>query len=332
VGGRSRLAIERVVRKEYLAVIITPGCFIGGGLLCGAAQHCDLAPGYARHLLFISIVAQLYGTTFLLLAAGERASTWAGGRRSGLVPFYRPWLPAAAIVVVCSAVLDSQFKDNLGFDEARMLGLMVGLTFALGCLRPGFRSKVVPRLGPIGQWLQNRYWAFDRVLQRFADEILPHANSLFAEMGSRALIIPPASSSDRIQLKLKRSQRKGLFGKVIFMLDARMEVPREEYDLIRRYDLGDLVIYDSLARRKHTDALQAHLESTREQASVFDSAAKQFLSIGKTMFRFARAFMGRCGSLLLYRDGLPPSTSCRSPGAPVHTWPDSKVTAGGQDG
>jgi len=28
---------------------------------------------------------------------------------------------------------------------------------------------------------------------------------------------------------------------------------------------------------------------------------------------------GRCGSLLLHRDGLPPSTFCRSPGAPVHS-------------
>ena len=27
---------------------------------------------------------------------------------------------------------------------------------------------------------------------------------------------------------------------------------------------------------------------------------------------------GRCGSLRLHRDGLPPSTFCRSPGAPVH--------------
>jgi hypothetical protein len=27
---------------------------------------------------------------------------------------------------------------------------------------------------------------------------------------------------------------------------------------------------------------------------------------------------GQCGSLLLHRDGLPPSTFCRSPGAPVH--------------
>ena len=28
---------------------------------------------------------------------------------------------------------------------------------------------------------------------------------------------------------------------------------------------------------------------------------------------------GQCGSLLLHCDGLPPSTSCRSPGAPVHS-------------
>jgi hypothetical protein len=30
---------------------------------------------------------------------------------------------------------------------------------------------------------------------------------------------------------------------------------------------------------------------------------------------------GRCGSLLLHRDGLSPPTFRRSPGAPVHTWP-----------
>jgi hypothetical protein len=36
-----------------------------------------------------------------------------------------------------------------------------------------------------------------------------------------------------------------------------------------------------------------------------------------------RITRGRCGSLNLHRDGLPPSTSCRSPGAPVHTWAHS---------
>ncbi len=42
--------------------------------------------------------------------------------------------------------------------------------------------------------------------------------------------------------------------------------------------------------------------------------------------RFTSAFAdtpcitrGQCGSLLLHRDGLPPSTFCRSPGAPVHS-------------
>jgi hypothetical protein len=32
------------------------------------------------------------------------------------------------------------------------------------------------------------------------------------------------------------------------------------------------------------------------------------------------AARGRYGSLHLHRGGLPPSTFCRSPGAPVHTW------------
>jgi hypothetical protein len=32
-----------------------------------------------------------------------------------------------------------------------------------------------------------------------------------------------------------------------------------------------------------------------------------------------RMTRGRCGSLNLHRKGLAPSTSCRSPGAPVHT-------------
>ena len=38
--------------------------------------------------------------------------------------------------------------------------------------------------------------------------------------------------------------------------------------------------------------------------------------LGAMDFGIAR---GQCGSLLLHRDGLPPSTSCRSPGAPVHS-------------
>jgi hypothetical protein len=58
------------------------------------------------------------------------------------------------------------------------------------------------------------------------------------------------------------------------------------------------------------------------------SYAAQYLACALPCERFTSALTGipcitrgRCGSLLLHRDGLPPSTSCRSPGAPVHTWP-----------
>ena len=56
------------------------------------------------------------------------------------------------------------------------------------------------------------------------------------------------------------------------------------------------------------------------------SYAAQYLACTLPCERFTSALAdnpcitrGRCGSLLLHRDGLPPSTFCRSPGAPVHT-------------
>jgi hypothetical protein len=58
------------------------------------------------------------------------------------------------------------------------------------------------------------------------------------------------------------------------------------------------------------------------------SYAAQYLACALPCERFTSALAGipcitrgRCGSLLLHRDGLPPSTFWRSPGAPVHTWP-----------
>ena len=55
------------------------------------------------------------------------------------------------------------------------------------------------------------------------------------------------------------------------------------------------------------------------------SYAAQYLACALPCERFTSALAdnpciarGQCGSLLLHRDGLPPSTFCRSPGAPVH--------------
>jgi hypothetical protein len=102
-------------------------------------------------------------------------------------------------------------------------------------------------------------------------------------------VIPRVAEGRKMQLKLKRSQRGSLMGKIIYILDARIEIPAEERQLIEKYRLGDLVIYDSTGRKKHGESLEQHLESTKENPSLTDPAGTQLLGVGKTLYRFARA-------------------------------------------
>ena len=59
-----------------------------------------------------------------------------------------------------------------------------------------------------------------------------------------------------MQLKLRQSQRSaGMLGRsVMFMLDARLELTEEEAANLRKYGLGDEVVYNSAASRKHFEA------------------------------------------------------------------------------
>ena len=66
------------------------------------------------------------------------------------------------------------------------------------------------------------------------------------------------------------------------------------------------------------------------------SYAAQYLACALPCERFTSALAGipcitrgQCGSLLLHRDGLPPSTFCRSPGAPVHSINSGRCGIGG---
>jgi hypothetical protein len=109
------------------------------------------------------------------------------------------------------------------------------------------------------------------------------------QVPSHSLDVLIAPSGQRMQLKLKRSQRSGFTGKVIFVVDARMEVSAEEYDLIQRYKLGDDVIYDSSARQQHTEAMKEHVKRSQEGPRFRDSVDGQLMSLGKQFYRLARA-------------------------------------------
>lgn len=112
---------------------------------------------------------------------------------------------------------------------------------------------------------------------------------------SRALVPAPvaipevASSPQTTALKLKRSQRDGMMGKVIFILDARMELSPEDAALVTKYRLGERVVYESETRKKHAEATKAHAESTRQHPSLLASPKDQAMGLGKTLYRVARA-------------------------------------------
>jgi hypothetical protein len=72
-----------------------------------------------------------------------------------------------------------------------------------------------------------------------------------------------------LQLKRRRSQRTaGMLSKsVMFMLDARLDLSPEEAANVRKYALGNQVIYNSAASRKHLEA--AAEAAVRETAGSF---------------------------------------------------------------
>src|SRR5262249_16883185 len=115
-------------------------------------------------------------------------------------------------------------------------------------------------------------------LSKSADAIHPSGADDPPE--SSVPIEPPTRS---MSLKLKRPQRPGVTGKMIFALDARIGLNAEEHALVKKYKLGGFVVYDSTARSKHAEATKEHIEKSREHPSLFDGPGAQFFGLAKTL-------------------------------------------------
>lgn len=87
-----------------------------------------------------------------------------------------------------------------------------------------------------------------------------------------------------MQLKLKRSQRAGgmMGGKVFFGLDARAELSPDERNLVQKYGLGKIVVYDSEARKKHGESAYGHFDDAATTPSYTASSA------GRSLWKNAR--------------------------------------------
>jgi len=82
-----------------------------------------------------------------------------------------------------------------------------------------------------------------------------------------------------MKLKISRSQKsKGVMSKdMIFCLDARVELTKQESDAVKKYHLGNQAVYNS-ARSKH------HLDKGAQ-----DVASKTLIGIIKGFFRLGMA-------------------------------------------
>lgn len=102
-------------------------------------------------------------------------------------------------------------------------------------------------------------------------------------------VIPASGSPKGMHLKLRRAQRSGVMGKVIFSLDARIEPSAEQLALIRKYGLGKMVVYDSEARQRNASAAAAHMDSAAGAASATPyTAAGAAMSIASTLWRASK--------------------------------------------
>ena len=131
------------------------------------------------------------------------------------------------------------------------------------------------------------------------------ANQALVPLNGGGSYPPPAlytpTAADAMQLKLQRSQRTSMFGKVIFVLDARMELTRDEHELLVKYRLGNDVVYESSSRKRRKENTLAHLEMTKGGPSLRDSAGAQLWGVAKTMFWLGRAGVSATSAALSLR-------------------------------
>jgi len=81
-------------------------------------------------------------------------------------------------------------------------------------------------------------------------------------------------------------------GKVFFVLDARADLATDEQNLVKKYNLGKLIVYDSEARKKHTEAAAQHFDSagnTPIRGSTGGTVARSLWSNAQGLARMAAA-------------------------------------------
>lgn len=131
-----------------------------------------------------------------------------------------------------------------------------------------------------------------------------------------------------MHLKIKRSQKKGLMGKVIFALDIRADYSQEERDNINKYHLGGEVVYSSENARKYAARADAHLDGGGSVVKGLLSAALAGMSLNVTI---ATLQQGHHIETKTMEELLEAEDALRSACANLTTWLDAAATFDGRE-
>ena len=133
------------------------------------------------------------------------------------------------------------------------------------------------------------YLHLKRVLAEKKAEAEAAARKAALTAATNALALAPL---EKMYLKLKRSQRYNMWGSVIFVLDARMDVPAGARQYIYTYGLGNRLVYESEDRQKHRQRALAHGMASADAAGSMGwtpSVGQIGKSVLKTAWQLSRA-------------------------------------------
>jgi hypothetical protein len=305
IWGWSALAEGRnadaFTQNEMGRIVLSSFVLLGAGMLLGFLQNQVLIE-HAGFLAGAGFMLEAFGNSLVAIATGAWVSSRFFDPKSrvplrSLIPI---WLVVAATSI---ATLSSRAVYGSEVDPWIIVGLVSAWTFVLGYLlcdpivNP-FLQRLDKRIGQLLAPVVSIIEGLRSPTKSERDNPRPlQLRSVIQQNDEQdgekddaiSWDVPTVSFPSAMQLKLKRSQRKGLMGKMVFALDARMVIPRAERDLIERYRLGHHVIYESAARQRHTETFKARLESTKQFPGMRESVQKQFLGIGKNLFRLGLA-------------------------------------------
>lgn len=81
-----------------------------------------------------------------------------------------------------------------------------------------------------------------------------------------------------MHLKIRRSQKSGLMGSAVFILDVMAELDASEAELVKKYKLGNLMVYSSEASdRNYAQAGAGSVKALG--ALVLDKITKRFFTM-----------------------------------------------------